>query len=66
MFGEVEGFAYVIKESHLETADQILMMIAATVIDWQHQHPAINFGMNQDNYGLTAFKKFIILRKTLE
>lgn len=59
IFGDAEGFAYVSYESKPESADHILKMIAETVIDWQHQHPATNFGMKQDDYGLTAFKQFI-------
>ena len=34
-------------------------MISHTMIDWQNQHPAVQFGMNQQYYGLTAFKQFI-------
>jgi len=59
VFGEAEGFAYITHESKSESADQILNMIGATVIDWQHKHLATNFGMNQDYYGLTAFRRFI-------
>jgi hypothetical protein len=58
-FGDAEGFAYVHRESEPESAECILAMIVVTVVDWQRQHPATNFGMKQDDYGLTAFKRFI-------
>lgn len=59
VFGDAEGFAYVHRESEPESLEQILELIASTVIDWQHQHPATKFGMKQDYYGLAAFKQFI-------
>lgn len=58
-FGKAEGFAYVMHESLPESVGNIIHMIGNTVIDWQNQHPAIEFGMKQEYYGLTAFKKFI-------
>ncbi len=58
-FGDAEGFAYIHRESAPESAKRILEMIAVTVVDWQRQHPATNFGMKQDYYGLAAFKQFI-------
>jgi hypothetical protein len=58
-FGDAEGIAYVRRQSEPESARTILEMIAATVIDWQHQHPATNFGMKQNYYGLAAFKQFM-------
>lgn len=59
-FGDAEGFSYVHRESQPKSAENILRMIAATVVDWQDKHPAIGFGgMKQDYYGLTAFKQFI-------
>lgn len=59
VFGQAEGLAYVTYETEPESADRILKMISMTIIDWQDQHPAVQFGMMQENYGLTAFKKFI-------
>lgn len=59
VFGKAEGFAYIMNESQPESVDNIIHMISNTVIDWQNQHPAIKFGMKQEYYGLTAFKKFI-------
>jgi hypothetical protein len=58
-FGNAEGFAYVRRESEPESAEAILQMIAVTVVDWQRQHPAANFGMKQEYYGLASFKRFI-------
>ena len=58
-FGNAEGLSYVLRESEPASAEAILQMIAATVVDWQHQHPAANFGMSQEYYGLAAFKQFI-------
>ena len=62
-FGDAEGFAYAHRESvpdvPAQSAERILHLIAVTVVDWQRQHPATNFGMKQDYYGLAAFKQFI-------
>jgi hypothetical protein len=58
-FSKAEGFAYIMHQSQPESVDNILYMIGNTVIDWQNQHPATKFGMKQEYYGLTAFKKFI-------
>lgn len=59
VFGMAEGFAYIMHQSQPESAENILSMISHTMIDWQNQHPAVQFGMNQQYYGLTAFKQFI-------
>ena len=59
VFGDAEGVAYLRCESGPESASSIVLMIATTVVDWQRQHPATNFGMKQDHYGLAAFKQFI-------
>jgi hypothetical protein len=59
VFGQAEGFSYLVHETQPESVNNILYMISTTVIDWQNEHPATKFGMGQDNYGLTAFKKFI-------
>ena len=58
-FGEAEGFAYLEQESEPAPVNNILSMLCETVIDWQNQHPAVQFGMKQEYYGLTAFKQFI-------
>ncbi len=59
VFGQAEGLAYVTYETQPEAAAKILEMIGQTIIDWQDRHPACQFGMIQDYYGLAAFKKFI-------
>jgi hypothetical protein len=58
-FGDAEGFAYIRHEAGRKSPSRVLEMIASTVIDWQRQHPATNFGMRQDYYGLAAFQRFI-------
>jgi len=58
-FGDAEGFAYVHRETEPESMEGILEMLTTTVVEWQHQHPATKFGMKQEYYGLTGFKKFI-------
>ena len=34
-------------------------MLCTTVIDWQQEHPATKYGMEQSNFGLIAFTNFI-------
>jgi hypothetical protein len=59
MFGEAEGFAYITSEIKPEPVEKILDMICKTVVDWQNEHPATEYGIEQSSYGLSAFRNFI-------
>lgn len=59
MFGNNEGLKVIGHQSKEGTKEEILRMIIETAIDWQENHPAINYGQKKEYYGLTAFQQFI-------
>lgn len=58
-FGNYEGLKVINLAGKTGTKEEILTMILETAIDWQEDHPAINFGQKKENYGLKAFQQFI-------
>jgi hypothetical protein len=59
MFGNNEGLKVIDHHMKEGTKEEIVEMIIETAIDWQENHPAINYGQKKENYGLTAFQQFI-------
>jgi hypothetical protein len=59
IFGNNEGFSYVTFENAPANKEEIIEMLAENAIDWQEQHPAIQFGQKKEYYGLEAFRRLI-------
>jgi len=61
-FRHSEGFSCVVRDDEAAANASPLSavkMLARTVSNWQTDHPAANFGMKQEYYGLPAFRQFI-------
>lgn len=58
-FGNNEGLKIIDQQRKENTKEEIVEMLIETAIDWQENHPAINYGQKKEYYGLSAFQHFI-------
>ena len=58
-YGNNEGLKIIGQRRKEYPKEEIVEMLIKTAVDWQENHPAINYGQKKEYYGLSAFQQFI-------